>query len=600
MSGAIQLLLAGGPTRPAQETYDFSTFYLDNGLTSSSNADLSPSPSDSVKRQITDIRLNTGKKRDIEGEVKITYPSFPTQLTASNPRGLCIAQSNTASRKIFSGFSATTDSNIDSLITNYNTSTSFNIGQAAIASSLESSGALFSGTNGAVPFLSSTGTTLFTTGYNNNRVVYQYSVSSTFNLTSTITFVRSYTFSGLGDNLRDIHFSSDGTVMYGVTASGFVIKKTLLSAWNLPSSGSGSDSSASLPTGAYPAQGLWVSDDETIILTAMYDGNITYGIRQSEGTNISSNNYSLAYSFVTTDPPYGLAVDPNKNFIYWHEDGSLGEYLVQAPLRLYSYASSGVSYLNWVGSAQALSFKSDGTKIYIIDSSAVIRERTLGTAWDLSTISNTDSATYNTGLSSFLPRGLAFKSDGTKVYFNSSLGLILERSLSTAWDISSASGSSSFSVGSNPSTPSNIHFNSDGTKMYVGVDDNIKQYNLSTAWDVTSATLGTSLGGTGFKTAGFFLSPNLTQLIVFSRSSYTRIYKLNNAGLLNSVSVQSGVSVSNEMRDNVLALSFLAEPTSVYGETYAMSIYAKPDMTEVFAMGSGNQGLGFMKFKAPA
>ena len=596
MSGAIQLILAStGPTGPDPENYDFSTFYLNNGLTSSSNADLSPFPSDSIKRQITDIRLNTGKRRNIEGQVKVTYPSFPTQLTASNPRGLYVAQSTSASRKIFSGFAATTDGTINSLITSYNTSNYFNIGDANISGTLESSAALSTTGIFEVPFFSSSGTTLLCTSYDGTRTVYQYSLSSAFNVGSTITFIRSYNFSDLGDNIRDLHFSSDGTVMYAATASGKVIKKTLPSAWNLPSSGSGYDSWASLPVGAYPPTGLWVSDDETIILTAMYNGTTTYGIRQSEGTNIATNNYALTDSFTTNDPPYGLAVDPNKNFVYWHEDGSLGEYLVQAPLRLYSYVTT-YSYLNWVNSATAFSFKSDGTKIYLVDSSAVIRERTLGTAWDLSTIPNTGSTSYNTGFSVTSIRGLTFKSDGTKVYFTLDNGFIIERNLSTAWDISSASGSASLNVGSG--TFSNLYFNADGTKTYFGKDDTIYQYNLSTAWDVTSATAGTSLGGTGYKTAGFFFSPDFTQLIVFSRSFYTRIYRLNNAGLLNSVTTMTTVSVSREMRDNVLGLSFLAEPTSVYGENYLTTVYAKPDMTEVFALGTGNQGLGFMNFKA--
>ena len=600
MSGAIQLILAStGPTGPEQETYDFSTFYLDNGLTSSSNADLSPFPSDSIKRQITDIRLSTGKKRSIQGQVKVTYPSSPTQLTASNPRGLYVAQSTSASQKIFSGFAATTNGTINSLVTSYNTSNSFNIGQADISGTLESLAALSTSDIFSVIFLSSSGTTLFCTGYANSRFVYQYSLSSAFNISSTLTFVRSYSFAGAGDNIRDLHFSSDGTVMYAVTAGGSVIKKTLPSAWNLPSGGVGFDASAALPIGAFTAQGLWISDDETIILTAMWDGNTTHGIRQSEGTNIATNNYALTDSFATSDPPYGLAVDPNKNLVYWHEDGSLGEYLLQAPIRLYSYVTT-YSYLDWVFSAQAFSFKPDGTKIYIIDSST-IRERTLGTAWDLSTISNTDLATF-TLISGASYAGLTFKPDGTKVYltygFSGSVGLILERNLSTAWDVSSISGSASLSVGFG--TFSNLYFNADGTKMYFGKNDGIFQYNLSTAWDVTSATAGTSNSGTGLKTAGFFFSPDFTQLIVFSRSIYTRIYQLNNPGLLNSVTTQSGVSVSSEMRDNVLALSFLAEPTSVYGENYFTTVYVKPDMTEVFALGTSSQGLGFMNFKAPA
>lgn len=595
MSGILQLLLAGGPTGPEQETYDFSTFYLNNGLTSSSNADLSPYPSDAVKRQITDIRLNTARRRSIEGQVKVTYPSYPTQLTASNPRGLYVAQSTSAGYKIFSGFAATTNGTIPSLITSYNTSNYFNIGDANIASSLESTARLSSGNIFELVFFSSSGTTLFCAEYG-GTTIYQYSFSSAWNLTSTITFVRSYS---LSTAATDIHISSDGSALYWVNTGSTIYKKTLSSAWNLPTSGSGSDSSASLPTGAHPAYGVWVSDDETIILTARNDGSTSYGIRQSEGTSISANNYALTDSFTTNDPPYGLAVDPNKNLVYWHEDGSLGEYLVQASIRLYSYASSSVSYINWTSSARSFTFKSDGTKIYIIDAADnYIKERTLGTAWDLSTISNTDSATYNSGGS--YSNSITFKPDGTKVFYVYTVGSTLyiqTRTLSTAWDISSASGSNLFSLGTIYNT-SNLLFSSDGTKMYLGIDDDIKQYNLATAWDVTTATLGTSVGGTGYKTAGFFLSPNLTQLFVFSRSIYTRILQLNNPGLLNSVSVQSGVSISREMRDNVLALSYLAEPISIYGENYLTSVYVKPDMTEVFALGSGNQGLGFMNFKA--
>lgn len=595
MSGALQLLLAGGPTRPAQETYDFSTFYLDNGLTSSSNADLSPSPSDSVKRQITDIRMNHGKKRSIENQVKIYYPSYPTQLTASNPRGIYVAQSTTASRKIFSGFAATTNVNIASLVTSYNTSSSFNIGQADISGTLNSTARISTGGIFELIFFSSDGLTLFCTSYNSSSIINQYTLSSAFNLgSSSFTFVRTYS---IGSAVTDIHFSSDGTVMYAVTNAGTVLKKALPSAWNLPSSGSGYDSSASLPTGAYPAQGLWVSDDETIILTAMSDGNSTWGIRQSEGTSISSNNYSLAYSFQTTDPPYGLAVDPNKNFIYWHEDGSLGEYLVQANLRLYSYASSGVSYINWTYSARSFTFKPDGTKIYIIDGADnYIKERTLGTAWDLSTISNTDSATYNSG--GTYSNNITFKPDGTKVFYIYTLGssiYVQTRELSTPWDISSASGTNLYSLGTSYPT-TNLIFSSDGTKMYVGVDDDIKQYNLSTAWDVTSASLSTTTGGTGYRATTFWLSPNLTQF--FRIGYYTGVLKLNNPGLLNSTSSQSGLSISNEMRDNVSSLSYLTKPISVYGENWLTSIYVKPDMTEFYAMGSGNQGLGFMKFKS--
>ena len=60
-----------------------------------------------------------------------------------------------------------------------------------------------------------------------------------------------------------------------------------------------------------------------------------------------------------------------------------------------------------------------------------------------------------------------------------------------ALDISSASYDSvSFSVNSQDTAPQGIKFNSDGTKMYIvgSTNDNVYQYSLSTAWDLSTAS----------------------------------------------------------------------------------------------------------------
>jgi hypothetical protein len=84
--------------------------------------------------------------------------------------------------------------------------------------------------------------------------------------------------------------------------------------------------------------------------------------------------------------------------------------------------------------------------------------------------------------------GLFFKPDGTKMYI-SGLG-IAEYTLSTAWDVSTATFSTDKSTSAQDSAPRQIWFKSDGTRMFMlgGFNDTVFQYDLSTAWLVSSAT----------------------------------------------------------------------------------------------------------------
>ncbi|MBA10728.1 MAG: hypothetical protein CMC73_05955, partial [Flavobacteriaceae bacterium] len=90
---------------------------------------------------------------------------------------------------------------------------------------------------------------------------------------------------------------------------------------------------------------------------------------------------------------------------------------------------------------------------------------------------------------------LTFKPDGTEMYYvGTNTDRVSRHTLSTAWDVSTASF-----VGSSPNTLSqvsnltDVKFNNDGTKMYMAdragtTDNTIYQYSLSTAWDPDTAT----------------------------------------------------------------------------------------------------------------
>jgi len=163
-------------------------------------------------------------------------------------------------------------------------------------------------------------------------------------------------------------------------------------------------------------------------------------------------------------------------------------------LRSYRYANEAYYAKNQDSDPRSVSFKTDGTIMYVLGASTDdVFQYTLSTAWDITT------ATYASKSYAFtedtLPNGVSFKSDGTKMYMvGGSTDSVYQYSLSTAWDVSTVSYDTvTKSVSSEDSSPDSMVFNSDGTKMYIGGSNNdtVYQYTLSTAWDLSTASYDT-------------------------------------------------------------------------------------------------------------
>jgi sugar lactone lactonase YvrE len=144
-------------------------------------------------------------------------------------------------------------------------------------------------------------------------------------------------------------------------------------------------------------------------------------------------------------------------------------------------------------SASGIAFKSDGTKMYVFGTNVSTRrifQYTLSTAWDNSTAVY-DSVFYDvTESATTAGLDIQFKPDGTKMYIlsnNSTVRSVTQFDLSTAWDISTASKvGDSVSVNSQGSNQQGIAFKDDGTKMYMSTYTAVFQYTLSTAWALST------------------------------------------------------------------------------------------------------------------
>ncbi|AYP28110.1 hypothetical protein HWB26_gp51 [Lentibacter phage vB_LenP_ICBM2] len=173
-----------------------------------------------------------------------------------------------------------------------------------------------------------------------------------------------------------------------------------------------------------------------------------------------------------------------------------------------------------------LFFKEDGTKMYVLGAaSKTIYQYSLSTAWDLSTASY-DSVSFSVANQDASPSGIFFKPDGTKMYMTGYSGdRVYPYSLSTPWEINTLSFDSVlFSVSGQDTSPKDISFNSDGTKMYMvgSTTDSIYQYSLSTAWNLSTASYDSvtfSVANQATDPSGIFFKSDGSKMYVFGESN---------------------------------------------------------------------------------
>jgi hypothetical protein len=206
---------------------------------------------------------------------------------------------------------------------------------------------------------------------------------------------------------------------------------------------------------------------------------------------------------------------------YVQNDGSLA-----SPTAPFPYVIDGATFIqSFSVSAQEtepqdLFIKPDGTEIYISGGTGQgVDQYTLSTAYDLSTASYT--AFYSTSAQGANPRGLFFSSDGTKMFeCQASTQDIKQYTLSTAWDITTASFDSvNFVISGQVTGSRGVCFNQAGTRMYAvgSVTSVVAQYDLGTAWNISTAVYNSVSFNFSAQASGaesvFISSDGLTMLV---------------------------------------------------------------------------------------
>lgn len=144
---------------------------------------------------------------------------------------------------------------------------------------------------------------------------------------------------------------------------------------------------------------------------------------------------------------------------------------------------------------RGLAFSTDGTKMYVVVSNnyqSRIYQYNLSTAWDVNTLSGDGYVSFSQD------RGysVAFKTDGSRYFLSSDdEDRVQEFDLTNAWDIDGGATYNGATGFSNRDTRiTSAQFSSDGTKMvlYGATNDMLYYFTLSTAWDVSTASYSTA------------------------------------------------------------------------------------------------------------
>lgn len=166
-----------------------------------------------------------------------------------------------------------------------------------------------------------------------------------------------------------------------------------------------------------------------------------------------------------------------------------------------------------------LRIKSDGTVYYFLsaENPDQIKQYTLATPWDLTTISGFPTETLNietiTGDNNIY--GFTFFNNGTKLFtVGSGNAEVYEFNLSTSWSISTATLVGTLYVGNKLANPSDVFIKSDKTTFFVcgGVNDKLFQYSINSIAKGTATLSNGSVSdititNTGY---GYTVTPNIS------------------------------------------------------------------------------------------
>ena len=217
------------------------------------------------------------------------------------------------------------------------------------------------------------------------------------------------------------------------------------------------------------------------------------------GIKTSKNRTTIRTSMISASTQLGVPPLPSGSDITTMRSLSLPYGFSGSSVEL-NYPLANQSSTNGIKGA---AISSDGKKMYFVETYNVtyggtyIHQYTLSKAWDVTTaIYDYVKFNYNPGTPAYTGsiESLTFSPNGYSMFLlNASADVIIEYTLSTAWNVSSASytRNASYALGaaiSNEAIGLDMKWSTDGTSIYIlgNTNKRIYQFTCNTAWTLAS------------------------------------------------------------------------------------------------------------------
>jgi len=373
-------------------------------------------------------------------------------------------------------------SNTNNSVYQYSCSTAYDMSTASYDSKSFSHASQETSSTGIV--FNANGTKMYIVG-SSSDAIYQYTLSTAFDVSTASYDSVSLSVSSQTSQPTDLAINSDGTKMFICdNTNDSVYQYNLTTAYDLS-------------TASYSSTSFSVTSQDTIPngLSFSADGTKMYMVGTNTDTvyqySVSATTYSTTFDCENANV-FETVLDANTTVVFSNPPASGTPSETGFRLSSAAYDSKSFSLSSQNTLPRGLAFKTDGTKMYVsmTGNPYAVYQYSLSTAWDASTASY-DNVTFSTASQDNSCLDVNFKTDGTVMYIvGDNSNTIYQYNLSTAWDLSTASYASiSFSLASQETQPTGVVFKSDGTKMFiVGGTEYVHEYALSTAWNVSTAS----------------------------------------------------------------------------------------------------------------
>lgn len=335
-----------------------------------------------------------------------------------------------------------------------------------------------------------------------DQTIYEYSVSTNFDITSTVTQTQSFSVNTQESNPKGMTFNSDGSALFVIGEATNQVHQYALSTAFSVDGASFTQSSASISANDGSNNDVIFNNDGTKLFTvgdgndAIYEYEITVPISPATPATITPR---LLYNGPTSYDVSSLTDSPSSNIAVSTElSNSSGFVFNNDGTRMYivgTLTTGGTTPFDPVVSTPKI-------LEYILSTAYNISSATLNNTLDISSHSVEDADYSGNNFSIIEPTGIAFSEDGTKMFvigltsLGSFSGILEYPSSGTAFNLSdydttNIEGNLNINfLGSQIRNPQSIQFNGDGTKMYISDidDDNLTELNLGAAYDITSLT----------------------------------------------------------------------------------------------------------------